>query len=50
MKMLDLHIKKSFKKVKVKRNKHRPCAADALIDKRNSQTNKPCNAQAKEAL
>ena len=49
-KTLDSHIRKAFKKVKVKTNKFRPSAADALIDKRNSLKNIPGNAQAKEAL
>ena len=49
-KTLDLHIKRAFKKVKVKYNKGRPSAANALIDKRNSLKNIPCNAQTKEAL
>ena len=33
---LDAHIKKSFRKIKVKKNKLKPSAADVLIDKRNS--------------
>ena len=34
-KCLDLHIKKSFRTIKVKKNKPKQSAADSLIDKRN---------------
>ena len=38
-KSLDFHIKKSFRKIKVKKNKPNHSAADSLIDKRNTMTN-----------
>ena len=34
-KSLDFHMKKSFKKIKIKKNKPKPLAADSVIDKRN---------------
>ena len=38
-KSLDFHIKKSFRKIKVKKNKPNHSAADSLIDKRNTMNN-----------
>ena len=37
--MLNIHIKKSFRKIKVRNNKLKPSAADALIDRRNLSKN-----------
>ena len=49
-KCLDLHIKKSFQKIKIKKNIQMPSASHALIDKRNKLKNDYCSAQKKKAL
>ena len=46
---LDSHIKKAFRKIKVKKNRLKPSAADVLIDKRNYMKEDK-DSQAKVAL